>query len=61
MTPATEYRSLAADLLARARKEKNLLVRAEWVQLARCYELLAEQAEKNSRTERTYEPILRAS
>ncbi len=61
MTPADEYRILAANLYARARNEKSQFVSAEWIQLAHCYELLAEQAEKNRRTDRTYEPILHAS
>ncbi len=58
MTPADEYRILAANLYARANIEKAKLVTAEWIHLARCYELLAEQAEKNRRTDRTAEPIL---
>ncbi len=61
MTPADEYRHLAAALHARATKELTPFRKAEWNQLARCYERLAEQAEKNHRTDRTYEPILRAS
>lgn len=58
MTPAKEYRSLAANVRARASKEEGI-VKAEWDYLADSYELLAEQAEKNQRTERAYEPILR--
>ena len=60
MTPADEYRRLAANLHTRASKEAtDPLERAEWDHLARCYELLAEQAEKNHRIDRTFEPILR--
>lgn len=59
MTPAEEYRNLAANLHARASKEASPLTKVEWDYLAHCYELLAEQAEKSRRTDRTYEPILR--
>ena len=58
MTPAEEYRNLAANLHARASKEDSLFVKVEWDHLAHCYELLAEQAEKDRRTDRAYEPIL---
>jgi hypothetical protein len=59
MTPADEYRNLAAKLHARASSEESVLVRAEWNYLADSYERLAEQAEKNHRSDTTYEPILR--
>ena len=58
MTPSEQYRKLAADLRARAHNE-SANVRAEWEHLARCYIGLAEQAEQNSWTDATYEPILR--
>ncbi len=61
MTPGDEYRILAANLRARASYEKSPTATAEWNHLALCYERLAEQADKNRRTNRTYEPILRAS
>jgi hypothetical protein len=60
MTPADEYRNLAAKLHARAGKEESALIRAEWNYLAGSYERLAEQAEKNHRTDTTDEPILRS-
>lgn len=47
MTPAQEYRSLAANLHDRASNEESPFVRAESIHLAHCYELMAEQAEKN--------------
>ena len=58
MTPAEEYQRLAANLHSQANKEASPIVKIEWHNLARCYELLAEQAEKTQRTDRTYEPIL---
>jgi hypothetical protein len=59
MTPATHYRTLAAQLRARAKTEENRKLREEWNHLAQCYLRLAEQAERNSRTDVSYEPMLR--
>ena len=59
MTPATHYRTLAAQLRSRARTEDNRQLREEWDHLARCYLKLAEQADRNSRTDVSYEPMLR--
>lgn len=59
MSPAQQYRKLAAELQAKARQENDGSVKAEWNHLAQCYLRLAEQAEKNSRFDVTYEPILR--
>jgi hypothetical protein len=59
MTPAEQYRTLAAQLRARAQKEESRQIRAEWEHLARCYVRLAEQADRNGQTDVTYEPILR--
>ena len=59
MSPAQQYRKLAAELQAKARHENDRAVKAEWNHLAHCYLRLAEQAEKNSRNNVTYEPILR--
>jgi hypothetical protein len=58
MTPAEQYRALAAKMRA------NLLMmdrssHAEWEHLAVCYDRLAKQAERNERFDLTYEPILR--
>ncbi len=59
MTPATHYRTLAAQLRARARTEEAPQLRAELDHLAQCYVRLAEQADRNSQTDVSYEPILR--
>ena len=59
MTPATHYRTLAAHLRTRARTEESPQLRAEWEHLAQCYIRLAEQADRNSQTDVSYEPILR--
>jgi hypothetical protein len=56
MTFAEQYRSLAAQFMARARSEQNPKLRAEWDFLAVCYLRLAEQAERNGRTDVVYEP-----
>lgn len=60
MTPATHYRTLAAQLRSRARTEDSPQLRAEWNHLAQCYVRLAEQADRNSQTDVSYEPILRS-
>jgi hypothetical protein len=59
MTPATYYRTLAAQLRTRAKNEDSPQLRAEWEHLAQCYIRLAEQADRNSRTDVSYESILR--
>jgi hypothetical protein len=59
MTPAAEYRNLAAGLHNRARIEPSTNLKAEWVYLAYCYELMAQQAEKSARIDTSYEPLLR--
>jgi hypothetical protein len=59
MSPSQQYRRLAAELRAKARREENAAARAEWNHLAQCYVRLAEQADKNRRTDVSYEPILR--
>ena len=59
MTPATHYRTLAAQLRARAKAESNRQLRTEWDHLAQCYVRLADQADRNSRTDVSYEPMLR--
>jgi hypothetical protein len=60
MTAADRYRKLAATLHAKARAESSPALRAEWYHLAQSYLRLAQQAERNSRTDVTYEPILRS-
>ena len=59
MTASDQYRTLAAKLRAKARNEMSSVLRAEWEHLAQCYIRLARQADENSRTDITYEPILR--
>jgi len=59
MPAAAQYRKLAAQLRAKARMEPSVMLRAEWEHLASCYLRLAQQAERNSETDVTYEPILR--
>ena len=59
MSPGAQYRKLAAQLRAKARAERSSVLRAEWEHLANCYIRLAQQAERNSRTDVAYEPILR--
>ncbi len=61
MTPADQYRQLAANLRARARVERSKQLKAEWNYLADCYARLAEQAEKNGRVDGAFEPLLSAS
>jgi hypothetical protein len=59
MTFAEQYRSLAAQFMARARSEQNPKLRSEWDFLAVCYLRLAEQAERNNLTDVVYEtPII---
>lgn len=60
MTPSIHYRKLAAVLRAKAQQEESPAVRAEWNHLAQCYVRLAEQADKNQRTDIVYEPMLRS-
>ena len=61
MTPADRYRSLAAELSARARNENSPQIKAEWAHLAQSYLRLAYQADKNDRTDVIYEPSWRAA
>jgi hypothetical protein len=48
MTPAEQYRALAAELRAKAASETNETLVAEWTQLAQSYLRLAEQADQNT-------------
>jgi hypothetical protein len=56
MTFAEQYRSLAAQFMARARSEQNPKLRSEWDFLAVCYLRLADQADRNDLTDVVYEP-----
>jgi len=58
MTPTDQYRRLAATLRNNARDEPLSHLKAEWDHLAESYDLLAQQAEENARTDMSYEPIL---
>ncbi len=55
MTAAESYRVRAAELTARAVAETDRAQRAELHALAQSYLRLAEQAERNSRTDIVYE------
>ena len=55
MTPE-EYRAKAALLDAQARDEGNAFTQAELQRLAAGFRRLAEQAERNSKTDVVYEP-----
>jgi hypothetical protein len=48
MSPSDQYRKIAAELRAKAAREPNRRLSAEWDHLARCYVRLAEQADQNS-------------
>jgi hypothetical protein len=55
MTPADRYRVKAGELAALARAEKDPFGKAEYVRLSQAYLRLAEQAERNSKTDVVYE------
>ena len=57
MTRAQEYRYLAERVRDRAR-QADINLAAEWEQLARCYLLLAEYAERNEQADVFDDPIL---
>lgn len=61
MTTAVEYRIQAAALAAQARDERHAGVRQEFLQLSKLYLRLAEQADKNSHLDITYDPPPRIS
>ena len=56
MNPADQYRTRAAQLRALAQEVDSPFLRSEWQHLARCYVLLAEQADKNAHLDAVYEP-----
>jgi len=59
MTPAEQYRALAAKLDAKARAETDPQIRAEWHHLAMNYLRLAKQAERNQASDAAHQPLLR--
>jgi hypothetical protein len=56
MTAGDDYRAKAAAMNARAKQESNLLIRAEFDNLALAYLRLAEQAERNAQANLVDEP-----
>ena len=62
MAAGDEYRIKAAEMIARAKSERNPLTRAENENLALAYLRLADQADKNATADLVYEtPPERAS
>jgi hypothetical protein len=61
MPTADEYHKKAADMNALAKREPNMLTRAEYENLALSYLRLAAQAERNAATDIVYEPPLSRS
>jgi hypothetical protein len=59
VTPADQYRALAARFRAHARGTDNPRLGAEWEHLARCYIRLAEQADRNLGLDLVYETPIR--
>ena len=57
MTAPERYRKLAAEFRAKARNETSARLQAEWTTLSEGYLRLAEQAERNSRSDVSYEPV----
>ena len=55
MTPAEQYRALAARFRACARTAGRARLSSEWEHLSRCYVRLAEQAERNLSLDLVYE------
>ena len=57
MSRAEQYRHLASDVLNRAARESNPILKAEWENLAETYVRLAEQSEDEWEAGLTYDPI----
>jgi hypothetical protein len=57
MTRAEQYRNLAKEVRGRVAREKSLVLKAEWENLAKTYSCLAAQAEQNGPAGTTYDPI----
>ena len=58
-TSAEQYRAKAREFHAQARTEPNPEVKRQLESLALAYTRLAQQADRNSHTDITYEPPLR--
>ncbi len=56
MSHADEYRVKAAEFRAKATRERDPSLRADWDNLALAYVRLAEQAEKNQQLDVSYRP-----
>ncbi len=59
MTAGDDYRRMAAEFRAKAQIENDPEQKTEFENLARAYMLLADQAERNSHLDVTYETPLR--
>jgi hypothetical protein len=55
MTPVDDYRAKANEFMARAQGETNPALRVQYETLAQSYLRLADQAERNSRSDLVYE------
>jgi hypothetical protein len=55
MAAGDDYRIKAADMNARAKNDRDPMVRAEFENLALAYLRLADQADKNALTDMVYE------
>ena len=55
MTAGDDYRTKAAELRARARRERDTNIRSDLENLARAFVRLAEQADRNSQADISYE------
>ena len=58
MSPAEQYRQLAAQVLAKSQSEQSMTERAEWRRLSELYLQLAAQAERGERKDLTDDPLL---
>ena len=56
MTPAQRYRERAAEFRAKPANEKDDHLKMEWEALEHSYLRLAEQADRNDRTDGVYYP-----
>jgi hypothetical protein len=59
MTPAEQYRVKAVEMAARAKTETNPFQKAEYERLSQSYLRLAEQADRNSKSDVVwYDPLV---
>jgi hypothetical protein len=57
MTPREVYLTKAADLFAKAEAERDPALKADFVNIARAYLRLADQAKRNDETDIVYETL----